>query len=217
MEPLDVISSTADAAYATDQDGRIVMWNRSAERLFDRGAADVLGKACHEVVCGKDLFGNRFCTDLCAVNQMAQAGEPVHQFELDITSASGATVRAAFSIIVVPGPKPDRYTVYHILRPGSRGPEADELLRRVLQGSAVPANPAPNTRNQPTAARRSPLTAREMEILRLLADGRGTHEIATGLFISKVTVRTHVQNILRKLEVHSKLEAVALALRHNFL
>jgi DNA-binding NarL/FixJ family response regulator len=58
-----------------------------------------------------------------------------------------------------------------------------------------------------------PLTAREVEILRALAGGAPSREISRRLSITPNTLRTHVQNILAKLQVHSKLEAVALALR----
>jgi DNA-binding NarL/FixJ family response regulator len=61
------------------------------------------------------------------------------------------------------------------------------------------------------------LTAREIEILRLIAQGRDTQAIADGLVISSNTVRTHVQNIFAKLGVHSKLEAVTLASRRGLL
>lgn len=61
------------------------------------------------------------------------------------------------------------------------------------------------------------LTPREREVLRLLAAGRSNEAIAAELFISQNTVRTHVQNILSKLNVHSKLEAVAFALRHGLV
>ena len=59
------------------------------------------------------------------------------------------------------------------------------------------------------------LTGREREILQLLALGAKTEDIAAKLYISLNTVHTHVQNVLRKLEVHSKLEAVAFAARHG--
>jgi len=59
------------------------------------------------------------------------------------------------------------------------------------------------------------LTEREREILDMLAGGRRNQDIAETLFISPQTVQTHVRNILRKLRVHSKLEAVALAVRHG--
>jgi DNA-binding NarL/FixJ family response regulator len=59
------------------------------------------------------------------------------------------------------------------------------------------------------------LTDREREILGLLAEGMRNDEIATKLYISPQTVQTHVRNILGKLRVHSKLEAVAFAVRHG--
>src|SRR5919197_1179839 len=57
------------------------------------------------------------------------------------------------------------------------------------------------------------LTDREHEVLRCMVAGLGRASIARQLFLSKNTIRTHMQNILAKLEVHSSLEAVALALR----
>jgi DNA-binding NarL/FixJ family response regulator len=56
----------------------------------------------------------------------------------------------------------------------------------------------------------SKLTKREREVLGLLIEGRGTEAIARSLVISPQTARTHVQNILSKLGVHSRLEAAAL-------
>jgi len=59
------------------------------------------------------------------------------------------------------------------------------------------------------------LTQRELGILRMIAHGRSTAEIAKDLFISPFTVQTHVKNILAKLGVHSKLVAVTFALSHD--
>jgi len=59
------------------------------------------------------------------------------------------------------------------------------------------------------------LTEREREILQLLAEGMRNDDIASKLFISPQTVQTHVRNILGKLRVHSKLEAVSFAVKHG--
>jgi DNA-binding NarL/FixJ family response regulator len=59
------------------------------------------------------------------------------------------------------------------------------------------------------------LTDREREILTLLAQGRRNDDIAAQLYISPQTVQTHVRNILGKLRVHSKLEAVAFAVKNG--
>jgi DNA-binding NarL/FixJ family response regulator len=84
----------------------------------------------------------------------------------------------------------------------------DELLARVrglLRRSRSTIESAPD------------LTARELEILRLLAEGHATGDIARHLFISRKTVGTHIEHILRKLRVHSRTEAVARAYRDGLV
>ncbi|HEY7399865.1 MAG TPA: response regulator transcription factor [Actinomycetota bacterium] len=61
------------------------------------------------------------------------------------------------------------------------------------------------------------LTPRELEVLQLLAQGAASSEIARRLGVSPNTVRTHVQGILTKLQVHSRLEAAAFAVRHQLV
>jgi DNA-binding NarL/FixJ family response regulator len=61
------------------------------------------------------------------------------------------------------------------------------------------------------------LTARELQVLQALAEGMATPDICERLFISRNTLRTHVQNIMMKLHVHSKLEAVTVGLRHRII
>jgi DNA-binding NarL/FixJ family response regulator len=66
-------------------------------------------------------------------------------------------------------------------------------------------------------ASRSELTAREHEILQLIAQGLTNSAIAKELFISVNTVRNHVQSLLTKLEAHSKLEALSIAIRDGLI
>jgi two-component system nitrate/nitrite response regulator NarL len=61
------------------------------------------------------------------------------------------------------------------------------------------------------------LTSRERDVLGMLVEGRRSDEMATKLSISPNTVRTHIQNILTKLQVHSRLEAAAFAVRHGLV
>ena len=61
MDPLEIIESTAEPAFATDESGRVVIWNTAAERLLGYRPEEVLENPCHEVICGRDPFGNRFC------------------------------------------------------------------------------------------------------------------------------------------------------------
>ena len=65
--------------------------------------------------------------------------------------------------------------------------------------------------------RLSRLTPREREVLALLVEGADNDLVAQRLVISPETARTHIQNILSKLDVHSRLEALALVLRNNIV
>lgn len=61
------------------------------------------------------------------------------------------------------------------------------------------------------------LTSRELEIIEEIAAGRNYQQIAEALFISPATVRKHIENIYRKLQVHNKIEAVQKAQRHGYI
>ena len=61
------------------------------------------------------------------------------------------------------------------------------------------------------------LTDRELEVLRLVAKGMNNREIARQLFISENTVKNHVRNILEKLQLHSRMEAVMYAVKEKLL
>lgn len=59
------------------------------------------------------------------------------------------------------------------------------------------------------------LTTRERQVLALLVEGVGSQQLAERLYLSRNTIRTHVQNICSKLQVHSRLEAVAFAVKYG--
>ena len=61
------------------------------------------------------------------------------------------------------------------------------------------------------------LTARELEILQLAANGKANKEIAAQLFIGEETVKTHLKNIFEKLGASARTHAVAIALRQNLI
>ncbi len=84
--------------------------------------------------------------------------------------------------------------------------EVERSLRRLRHRRSIEGD---------RARRVERLTPRELEILQLMADGASSREIAVILGTSRHTVRTHVQNILTKLRVHSKLEALVVAIRHG--
>ena len=66
-------------------------------------------------------------------------------------------------------------------------------------------------------ARKPTLTGREIEVLGLVADGKTSRQIGDALFISENTVKNHIRNILDKLGLHSRNEAVLYAIRENII
>jgi DNA-binding NarL/FixJ family response regulator len=84
---------------------------------------------------------------------------------------------------------------------------APELLGRVLTDLTSRTTGQPNLLEV--------LTSREREVLQCMVDGLSRSQIAVRLGLSANTVRTHTQNLIAKLGVHSALEAVAVALRHG--
>jgi two-component system, NarL family, response regulator LiaR len=81
---------------------------------------------------------------------------------------------------------------------------ATELLQRIGNETGIKINDLPE-----------PLTERELEVLKLISKGMGNREIAEKLILSEKTVKTHVANILQKLQVTSRTQAALFAIRHN--
>src|SRR5690242_18583643 len=97
----------------------------------------------------------------------------------------------------------------------------DDIVRavkRVADGGAYVDPTLASELVSPRSTERLPaLSAREREILGLLANGYSNPEIAQRLFISPETVRTHVRNAMTKLEADTRTQPVALALRYEFI
>jgi DNA-binding NarL/FixJ family response regulator len=81
------------------------------------------------------------------------------------------------------------------------------LLQRVRDTPAAPEAPLAG----------APLSTRELEVLRLLAEGHSNHEIADDLVISLGTVRTHISSILMKLHVENRVQAAVRAVRNHLV
>jgi DNA-binding NarL/FixJ family response regulator len=91
-------------------------------------------------------------------------------------------------------------------------------VKAVAEGGAYVEPTLASDLVTPRAAERLPaLSAREREILGMLANGSSNPDIAARLFISPETVRTHVRNAMAKLEADTRTQAVALALRYAII
>jgi DNA-binding CsgD family transcriptional regulator len=215
---LEILAAGHPAAFASDSRERIVFWNRGAAELFGRGADEALGRHCWEVIAGRDVFGNRFCYGNCPVASSLRAGETVCGFEMKVAANGRGPTLAHVTILRIPSIRPDLFSVVHILEPL----EESGRLARVLEALGAEATCAAAGRLVPGEAARQepappPLTAREREVLGWIARGLQNKDIAQTLDLSLATVRNHIHNILEKLGLHSKLEAVSMAFRNGWV
>jgi DNA-binding NarL/FixJ family response regulator len=146
---------------------------------------------------------------------------------------AGATVNDPVKVLVLTTFNLDRY-VYEALRAGASGfllkdaPPSQLLqgIRTVATGAAL-LDPgvtralvgryAARIRPADDTPPDNPLTPRELEVLRLIADGRSNREIAAALVISPETVKTFVSRILAKLGLRDRVQAVVYAHRHGLV
>jgi DNA-binding CsgD family transcriptional regulator len=200
------LALSPDPVFVTDRHNRIVFWNKGAERILGYAADEVVGKPCAARLEGCDTYGNRYCSENCPVTGMGARGESVNQFGLNLKGKGGDVVAVDVTILNLGGRAPGDFFLAHILRTERIAlPALHEPEHRAPPASAFAAS-----RESPDVRARR-LSEREVEVLGMLAAGRSTPEIATSLHISNLTARNHIQNILHKLEVHSKSEAVAFA------
>ena len=105
----------------------------------------------------------------------------------------------------------------------SKACDPDELapeIERIMTGGMSPRLGAKRNGNDEDALAmmlKDRLSAREKEILGLLMNGRTSKEIAETVALTQNTVRTHIQSLLKKLGVHSRVEAAAFAARHRII
>jgi DNA-binding NarL/FixJ family response regulator len=120
----------------------------------------------------------------------------------------------------------DRVQIARAVQAAANGQSVlDEAVQRRLVaaiGTGAPAAPSPTAGAAPSpAAAASPapagLTAREVDVLRLIAAGRSNPEIARELFVSEATVKTHINHVFAKTGARDRAQAVRFAYQHGLV
>jgi PAS domain S-box-containing protein len=198
-------TASKSVAVAVDREDRVVSWSGDAKRLLGYDAAEVLGRPLLEVLDGRDPFGNQVCRNGCWLREMWGRGEPVQRFEIDVRHADEHRLRLVAEAEPA-GSGGDRGWTYWL------APDQRQAERRRAPPPAEPLSLPAVTPVSPLS-----LTRREHEVLRLLARGAETPEIAHELGISSTTARNHIQHLLEKLGAHTRLQVVSLAHRNGLL
>lgn len=199
-----------DGLLILDVRGRALFANATARKLLELTGQELRDRRCFELFAGHDVQGNSFCSKSCAVMKMARQREPARHFDLEVATRSGR--KRWFSVTtLLELNSTDRTdpSIIHIFRPIQVPPLTDGAARygRLDAASRLESVSA--------VMKKFPLSRRQAEILALLTQGLVAKEIGVQLGLSTATVRTHIQHILCKLGVHSKLEAVTLVLRQQ--
>lgn len=188
---------TVDAAFAVDPRGVIVLWNSSAERMFDYSATQALGQRCWELLRGKDTYDNQYCCKFCPLREMAFHHEPVNEFHASFKSGSTVRKQYAINCLTIFDAHGDNQLL-HICRPDMETSEVGDDVATNIPSTNIPPV------NSPGVA----LSQRETEVLKLLADGESTRNIAAIMDIKTSTVRIHIGHVMVKLKVHKRRDAV---------
>jgi PAS domain S-box-containing protein len=214
-----LISATTDGVFAVDRRQRIVLWNDGAKAILGHNAKDVLGRNCYRVVPADDSCCENGCGRNCSAMRAALAGRSVPTRDIAARTRDGRTVCLNMSTMRVPSDWQDLSVLVHVFRDVTTHKEVEHVVRDMIDrvSGAIPerrSKEISTIRNdEPTLD----LTDREREILRQLSTGASTETIARRLGISPTTVRNHIQSVLGKLGVHSRLEAVTYSLRNGLL
>lgn len=204
----ELVESTADAAFAVDEAGVVVAWNRAAEAMFGHPAGQTLGQPCAQILQGTDECGP-VCSPDCSVRQAVQCHHQVSNFDLQVRTPEGMRWCNVSVLAAEVANSSFPYSI-HIIRPVDTRKKLEMLVRDfIVTETKLPAEEVKTlVSSTRSPAREVELTNRELEILRLLAKGATSEAIAGQLHISRTTVNNHTQHILHKLNAHTRLEAI---------
>lgn len=215
----ETLARTADGVLVIDDEQRIVFWNRAAQQILGYTAEEVLGRSCYEILGGCDEKGHAICCPHCYVTLAALSGDRVTSYDVACRTKTGRRRWINVSILVTPANE-HRPTslVVHLFRDANLAKQNEQFIRQMVSAvEQLQHSPAGREVLPPSDRLADELTPREREVLALLAQGLSTGDIARSLSISASTARNHIQNILNKLHVHSRLEAVTYAFEHGLV
>src|SRR5574337_1227631 len=197
-----LFAETADGVFVSAPTGEILFCNPAAEKILEASAQQVVGQQCREFFNGRDSNGNQLCQWPCPLNMSLSRGDLIQHFEMATRTRTGKPLWIDVSCVALPSEEAQPPTVVHLFRDVTGAHQLEVLVRQQLAQTQL----ATSEEIVPTIGE---LTRRELQIVTLMRTGATTAAIAEQLFISKTTVRNHIQNIFSKLKVHSRLEAVA--------
>jgi DNA-binding NarL/FixJ family response regulator len=219
MESLvGALESAADGAFVVDEEMEIIYANRAAERIL---GANLDGEApirCYQLLQGRGDQDRLICQEDCAIANRLLRGGSVSNFDLQVETQPEASRWINMSVFRYSDGRTHKPYIFHLFRDITQKKKEVRLVERLVEVARnYPRIESDVPVDQEDGHLHHSLTPREREVLGLLAQGSSTSEIGRKLTISLNTARNHIQNILEKLGVHTRLEAVIYAIDHNLV
>jgi len=220
----NTICNTGDGVFIVDASKHIIKWNKGAEKILKYPEIDVLNQECFRIISGKAAPDKPLCGHNCKVHSGVLKGVPQKNF--DILSQTNEGEPLWLNVTIISPSNSEEPFIAHIIRDITHEKKTGMALNSfmtdlgssdwIYKDKSAERTPAKNpsmahhtTTDQPSTA----LSGREIEVLTLLAEGLSTKGLAQKLSISHFTARNHIQNILVKLDLHSKAQAVSYAFK----
>lgn len=221
MKPLfQALASAADGAFVINKEQYIIYWNQAAQDMLGYISAEVIDQPCFEILAGCNDQGQLICHEHCRVAVTAFSGGTVSNYDVRVRSKASGLRWVNMSTFTFPANGDGIGEVLvHLFRDVTQKKQQEQFAEQVLS-AAKNLQTEPSSLAVSSLSRESQttnLTDREREVLSLLTQGLSTTDIARSLSISSSTVRNHIRNILQKLHVHNRLEAVIYAMNHGLV
>jgi PAS domain S-box-containing protein len=209
-----LLEGTTDAAFAVTEEGEILSWNKSAEKLFGYPGTAAIHRTCYDILEGMGPLGTRVCHQHCSVIECAGGNADIPNFDMSVKTRSGKRVWINMSTIVFNNQRTGRRLLVHLAHDISDRKKSEKLTHKMLELSkqltalgeaSVHAEPVPG------------LSEQEINILRMFAEGKESDEVTGVLDISPQTLRNHLHHINQKLRTHNRLEAVMNAIQRKLI
>ena len=214
------LTGAADGAFVINKKQHIIYWNRAAQEVLGFTSAEIAHQPCYEILAGRDDQGQLICHEHCQVAAGTLTGRTVTNFDASVRTKADEQRWVNISTFTFPtnGDGTDLVLV-HLFRDVTLKKQKEQFFDQVLAAVKNLQNKVslPAVASVSAESRTSDLTDREREVLSLLAQGLNTSGIARLLAITPSTVRNHIRNILQKLQVHSRLEAVVYAFEYGLV
>jgi PAS domain S-box-containing protein len=209
-----LLDSTADSAFAVDEQGLICSWNGAAEKLFGYKKQEVLNKPCAGLFQGRGSLGTQICAEPCSVIECAVEHREVSSYDMEVNTQTGRKVWVNVSILAFHDDRTGRHLVVHLARDVTARKNSEHLAEKLVSVAREISALPENSEGLPPA---SPLTEQERRVLELLAKGKSPAQVARELGIAPRTLRNHLHHANRKLHTRNRLEAVMQAARRGFI